>query len=64
MARVIRVRYERGVLKPLEDIDAVEGEVFEVVLVRKSFRGFHEKASRYVFEADRDIVEEFILERR
>ncbi len=29
----MRVRYERGVLKPLREIEAVEGEEFEVMLV-------------------------------
>ncbi len=60
----VRVRYEKGVLKPLGEIEATEGEEFEVILVKRSFRSFHEKASKYVFEADRDVVGEFTQERR
>lgn len=35
MARVIRVRYEDGVLKPLEKLDLSEGEEVEVVIRRR-----------------------------
>ena len=34
MSRVIRVRYERGVLRPLEKVDFREGEEL-IVFVRK-----------------------------
>ncbi len=61
---IIPVRYEKGVLKPLKEIEAKEGEEFEIILVRKSFKGFHEKASKYVFKVNYDIVEKFIQERR
>jgi len=64
----IRVKYENGVLKPLDKFEAAEGEEFEVIVVRreaaKSFRGFAEESEGLVFEVDRDIVEEFIKERR
>ncbi len=33
MAKVIRVRYERGVLKPLEPVDLQEGEEVRVEVV-------------------------------
>ncbi|NPA98518.1 MAG: antitoxin family protein, partial [Crenarchaeota archaeon] len=32
MSRVIRVRYEKGVLKPLEPLELQEGEEAQVVL--------------------------------
>ncbi len=32
MSKVIRVRYEKGVLKPLEPIDLKEGEEVQVVI--------------------------------
>lgn len=35
MARVIRVRYENGVLKPLEKLDLNEGEEVEIVIRRR-----------------------------
>jgi len=60
----IRVRYEDGVLKPLDKIDAVDGEEFEVIIIRKTFEGFYEETKDMVFEVDRDIVEDYIYERR
>ena len=35
MAKAIRVRYENGVLKPLEKLDLKEGEELEVIIRRK-----------------------------
>lgn len=32
MSKVIRVRYEKGVLKPLEKLDLEEGEEVQVIL--------------------------------
>jgi len=60
----IRVRYEDGVLKPLDKIDAVDGEEFEVIVIRKTLEGFYEEIKDMVFEVDRDIVEDYIYERR
>ncbi|MEM4971032.1 MAG: antitoxin family protein [Sulfolobales archaeon] len=34
MAKVIRVKYENGVLKPLEKLDVSEGEVLLVKVLR------------------------------
>jgi len=34
MAKVIRVRYEGGVLKPLEKLDLKEGESVRIVVLR------------------------------
>ena len=55
MSKVIRVRYEKGVLKPLEPLELEEGEEAVVVLredlvafarrVRKSLRRLHEEPS-------------------
>ncbi len=48
MARVIRVRYENGVLKPLEKLDLREGEEINIVVVRRNlskYRGVLGKAS-------------------
>jgi len=52
MARVIRVRYENGVLKPLEKLDFKEGE--ELIVVVKS-KSFYELARRIRVEAQEDI---------
>ncbi|BES82888.1 antitoxin family protein [Pyrodictium abyssi] len=34
MSRVIRARYEKGVLKPLEKLDLREGEEIEIIIRR------------------------------
>ena len=60
----IRVRYENGVLKSLEAIEAREGEEFEVIVVRRGFSGFYEKAGKHVYEVGRYVIEEFTEEWR
>lgn len=52
MARVIRVRYEGGVLRPLEKLDFKEGE--ELIVVVKG-RSFYELARRIRVEAKEDV---------
>jgi len=52
MARVIRVRYENGVLKPLEKLDFKEGE--ELIVVVKS-KSFYELARSISVKAKEDI---------
>jgi len=37
LSKVIRVRYEKGVLKPLEPLKLREGEEVEVIIKRKVF---------------------------
>ncbi len=64
MSRVIRVRYERGALRPIDHVEFKEGEEFEVIVVKRTFRGFREKGGKYRFKVDRDVVEEFAAERR
>ena len=34
MSKIVRVKYERGVLKPLEKLDLPEGEVLIVKFIR------------------------------
>ena len=38
MSKVIKVRYEKGVLRPLEPLGLGEGEEVEVVIKRRVFR--------------------------
>ncbi len=40
MSKVIRVRYERGVLKPLGKLELEEGEEVEIVIRRRPSRVF------------------------
>jgi len=52
LARVVRVRYERGVLKPLEELDLNEGEELTVVIKGRSF---YEVARELQVEAREDV---------
>jgi len=36
LARQIEAVYERGVLRPLEELDLEEGEVVELIVIRRS----------------------------
>jgi len=63
MAKTIRVRYEKGVLKPLEPVELNEGE--EVIIRierleerRKIVEEFYGKRG----SAPKDILDEFMLE--
>ncbi|RLI08165.1 hypothetical protein DRO24_01730 [Candidatus Bathyarchaeota archaeon] len=62
MARVIRARYEDGVLKPLDKLDLREGE--EVIVVLKSFAGFRDEVPKIVVRVEEDPVERLSSERR
>ena len=55
MSKVIRVRYERGVLKPLEPVELQEGEEL-VVFIRK--RRVSEILDKYVGLFGKATVEE------
>jgi len=35
LSKVIRVRYEKGVLKPLDRVDAKEGEMLYIKILRR-----------------------------
>ena len=52
MARVVRVRYEEGVLKPLEELNLSEGEELTVVIKGRSF---YEVAREFQVEAREDV---------
>ena len=54
MSKAIRVRYENGVLKPLEPVDLEEGEELVIVVHDKSF---YKLALSSSFEAERSIDE-------
>ena len=63
MSKVVRVRYEKGVLRPLEPVDLREGEELFVRLERyedrvrrlRKYRGMLGRASR-------EEIEELLLE--
>ena len=54
MSKAIRVRYENGVLKPLEPVDLEEGEELVVVVRDKSFYMLAKSTS---FEAKKSVDE-------
>ncbi len=54
VSKAIRVKYENGVLKPLEPIDLREGEELVVVVRDKSF---YKLALSKSFEAERSVDE-------
>ena len=61
MARIIRVRYEEGVLKPLDELKLKEGD--EVVIVIRSFQNFSKTFKDIVIESERDPLEILISQR-
>ncbi len=60
MAKVIRARYENGVLKPLEKLDLEEGKEVRVVVLPKEF---YELIEEVEIEA-RENVNEVLREGR
>ncbi len=62
MARVVRAKYENGVLKPLEKLDLEEGTV--VLIEIKSFKGFTKDVESGIKVVDEDPVEKLVTERR
>ena len=65
MSRVIRVRYEKGVLKPLEPIDLHEGEEVRVIIktsvdsIAKRFYGVVKKhRPKFTREEFYKVIEE------
>ena len=57
----IEVVYEKGVFRPLEDIDLKDGTKAVVVVRAKGIADVLEKFSRKV---DKDVLNEFLEERR
>jgi predicted DNA-binding antitoxin AbrB/MazE fold protein len=56
LSKVIRVRYERGVLKPLEPLDLEEGEEVQVVIqsVESIAEKFYGIARKHRAELDKE----------
>jgi len=52
MSKVIRVRYEKGVLKPLEPLDLREGEEVRIQVLPEEFPELADKVS---VEASEDV---------
>lgn len=57
----IKVVYEKGIFRPLEDIDLKDGTKAVVVVRPKGIADVLEKFSRKV---DKDVLKEFLEERR
>ena len=55
MTRIVRAKYENGVLKPLEKLDLKEGE--EVIVALKGFAGFKDEVPKIIVRAKEDPIE-------
>jgi len=63
MARVIRARYEKGVLRPLEPVELNEGEEVIIRIERlEERRRIVEKFYGKRGPAPKDLLDEFMLE--
>ncbi len=63
MSRVIRVRYENGVLKPLDSVDFEEGEELLVKVVEiERRRRFLRKYRGVLGPAPKELLDRFMLE--
>ncbi len=63
VSRVIRVRYENGVLKPLERVDFREGEVVLIRIEKPSDRArIVDRFKGFLGEISEDELEELIEE--
>ena len=61
LVRQVKAIYERGVLRPLEELDLEEGEVVELIVIRRSralrYAGILEDVPEEVKEALREVEE-------
>ena len=63
MTKVIKVKYERGVLKPLEPLDLEEGrELFVKIVDTEDKKRVLEKYKGALDHVDPDLVEEALEE--
>ena len=63
LSKVIRVRYENGVLKPLENVDFGEGEVVLIRIEKPSDRArIVDRFKGFLGEISEDELEELIEE--
>ena len=64
MLRVIRVKYEEGVLKPLEPLELREGAELRVVLLApiKDRRQIIERYKGFMGEATKEEIDQLLLE--
>jgi predicted DNA-binding antitoxin AbrB/MazE fold protein len=60
MPKVIEVIYENGVFKPLEKVDLKEGKKIRIEIKESLV----DRLRNYRTKVDRDILKEFIEERR
>ena len=63
MSKVIRVRYEKGVLKPLDSVDFKEGEELLIKVVRaERKRRVLRKYRGVLGPAPKELLDRFMLE--
>jgi len=59
MARAIRVRYEKGVLKPLEPVELYEGEELIVIIHRRRVKEVLDKYIGMLGEASSEELRKY-----
>jgi len=59
MAKAIRVRYEKGVLKPLEPVELHEGEELVVIIRRRRVREVLDKYIGMLGEASSEELRKY-----
>ncbi len=62
MSKVIRVKYEKGVLKPLDNVDFEEGEELLVKIVGVERRRILRKYRGVLGSAPKELLDRFMLE--
>ncbi len=62
MTKIIRVRYEKGVLKPLDNVEFREGEELLVKVVEVGRRGVLRKYREVLGPAPKEVLDRFMLE--
>ncbi len=64
MSRVIRVKYEKGVLKPLEPLELREGTELRVALLApvEERKKIVEKYKGFMGEASKEEIDQLLLE--
>lgn len=58
MARIIRVRYENGVLKPLEELKLREGEEVNIIIIKRDLSKYKGVLGKAMYRELKGLEEE------
>ena len=62
MARIVRVRYEDGVLKPLEKLKLREGEEVNIIIVKRDLSKYRGVLGKATYRELKELEEEAQLQ--